>query len=67
MFDKIKELLEVDLLERLDLLFVILPLLMSIFILEGNTDIEVFIWIAEKLNKCLFATTLIGAIIQDGG
>ena len=43
MFDKIKELLEVDLLERLDLLFVILPLLMSIFILEGNTDIEVFI------------------------
>jgi len=40
---------------------------MSISILEGNTDIEMFDWIAKKLDKCLFATTLIDITIQDGG
>ena len=51
---------------------VVLPLViellsMSIFLMEGNIDIEVLEENAEEIVKNLFATTLLGATIQDGG
>ena len=51
---------------------VVLPLViellsMSIFLTEGNVDIEVLEGNAEGNVKNLFATTLLGATIQDGG
>ena len=39
---------------------------MSIFLIEDNVDIEVLEGNAEGIVKNLFATTLLGATIQDG-
>jgi len=51
---------------------VVLPLIIessssSISLVEGNVDIEVLEENAEGIVKNLFATTLLGATIQDGG
>jgi len=40
---------------------------MFIFLTEDNVDIEVLEGNAEGIVKNLFATTLLGATIQDGG
>jgi len=46
---------------------VIKSLLTSISLTEGNVDIEVLEGNAEGIIKNLFATTLLGTTIQDGG
>jgi len=45
---------------------IIESLLMSIFLIEGNVDIEVLEENVKENVKNFFATTLLGATIQDG-
>ena len=66
MLEEIDELLELALLEKADL-----PLILSqsmfMSILEGIWAIEKWVVLAEELEKCIFANSLTGATIQDGG
>ena len=66
MLEEIKELLKPALLERVDLPLIML-LFMSMFMLEGFWTIVEYKVLADEKRRCLFATSLMSATIQDGG
>ena len=66
MLEEINKSLESALLKRADLLLILLQI-MSISILEDNWAIEKYVVKLAELEKYLFATSLMGATIQNGG